>query len=87
MHKGEMLGMIKVLVNGALGRMGHTVVQTVLQQKDMELVGAVDKFGKDKPWKAARWIRTWSGPWKPASPMWWWILPGPMWSWTTCGSS
>ena len=40
--------MIKVLVNGALGRMGHTVVQTVLQQKDMELVGAVDKFGKDK---------------------------------------
>lgn len=48
MHKGEMFGMIKVLVNGALGRMGHTVVQTVLQQKDMELVGAVDKFGKDK---------------------------------------
>ena len=40
--------MIRVMVNGALGRMGHTVVQTVLQQKDMELVGAVDVFGKDK---------------------------------------
>ena len=37
--------MIKVLVNGALGRMGHTVVQTVLAQKDMELVGAVDANG------------------------------------------
>ena len=30
--------MIKVLVNGALGKMGNTVARTVLQQKDMELV-------------------------------------------------
>lgn len=43
-----MNGMIKVLVNGALGRMGHTVVQTVLKQEDMELVGAVDVFGAGK---------------------------------------
>jgi len=46
--KGEMQKMIRVMVNGALGRMGHTVVQTVMQQEDMELVGAVDVFGKDK---------------------------------------
>ncbi len=37
--------MIKVLVNGALGKMGSTVVHNVLQQKDMELVGAVDVNG------------------------------------------
>ena len=37
--------MIKVLVNGALGKMGNTVAKTVLQQKDMELVGAVDVMG------------------------------------------
>lgn len=40
--------MIKVLVNGALGRMGSEVVKTVLEQEDMELVAAVDAFGKDK---------------------------------------
>ena len=40
--------MIKVLVNGALGKMGHTVVSTVLKQEDMELVGAVDVFGAGK---------------------------------------
>lgn len=40
--------MVKVLVNGALGKMGHTVVQTVLKQSDMELVGAVDVFGEGK---------------------------------------
>lgn len=34
--------MIRILVNGALGRMGSEVVRTVLQQKDMELVGAAD---------------------------------------------
>lgn len=37
--------MIKVMVNGALGKMGTTVLRTVLQQKDMELVGAVDVNG------------------------------------------
>lgn len=40
--------MIKVLVNGALGRMGSEVVKTVLEQEDMELVAAVDAFGKDR---------------------------------------
>lgn len=40
--------MIKVLVNGALGRMGGEVVKTVLAQDDMELVAAVDAFGGDK---------------------------------------
>ena len=40
--------MIKVLVNGALGRMGSEVVKTVLEQEDMELVAAVDAFGADK---------------------------------------
>lgn len=40
--------MIRVLVNGALGRMGSEVVKTVLEQEDMELVAAVDAFGKDR---------------------------------------
>ena len=40
--------MIKVLVNGALGRMGSEVVKTVLEQEDMELVAAFDAFGADK---------------------------------------
>lgn len=40
--------MIKVLVNGALGKMGRTVLHTVLQQDDMELVGAVDVNGAGK---------------------------------------
>ncbi len=36
--------MIKVLVNGALGRMGKTVVAAVKADKELELVGAVDIF-------------------------------------------
>lgn len=36
--------MIKVLVNGALGRMGHTVVAAVNADNELELVGAVDAF-------------------------------------------
>ena len=34
--------MIKVLVNGALGRMGRTVVAAVKADAELELVGAVD---------------------------------------------
>lgn len=34
--------MIRVLVNGALGRMGSEVVKKVLAEADLELVGAVD---------------------------------------------
>jgi len=37
--------MIKVLVNGALGRMGRTVVAAVNADSELELVGAVDVFG------------------------------------------
>ena len=37
--------MIKVLVNGAYGRMGQAVVKAVLEDKDLELVGAVDIVG------------------------------------------
>ena len=40
--------MIRILVNGALGRMGSEVVRTVLKQNDMELVSAVDIMAKDK---------------------------------------
>ena len=36
--------MIKVLVNGALGRMGRTVAATVNADSELELVGAVDIF-------------------------------------------
>ena len=36
--------MIKVLVNGALGRMGRTVVEAVKADSELELVGAVDAF-------------------------------------------
>ncbi|MBR5914371.1 MAG: 4-hydroxy-tetrahydrodipicolinate reductase [Selenomonadaceae bacterium] len=36
--------MIKVLVNGALGRMGRTVVEAVKNDSELELVGAVDIF-------------------------------------------
>jgi len=36
--------MIKVLVNGALGRMGRTVVNAVKNDSELELVGAVDVF-------------------------------------------
>lgn len=38
----------RILVNGALGRMGSEVVRTVLKQNDMELVAAVDIMAKDK---------------------------------------
>lgn len=34
--------MLKVLVNGACGRMGQMVVKTVLADRELELVGAVD---------------------------------------------
>lgn len=37
--------MIKVLVSGALGRMGRTVVDAVKNDSELELVGAVDIFG------------------------------------------
>lgn len=36
--------MIKVLVNGALGRMGRTVVSAVNADNELELVGAVDAY-------------------------------------------
>lgn len=36
--------MIKVLVNGALGRMGRTVVAAVKADSELELVGAVDAY-------------------------------------------
>ena len=36
--------MIKVLVNGALGRMGRTVCSAVKADAELELVGAVDAF-------------------------------------------
>lgn len=36
---------IRVLVNGAYGRMGREVVKAVVAQEDLELVGAVDKVG------------------------------------------
>ena len=36
--------MIKVLVNGALGRMGRTVCNAVKADSELELVGAVDVF-------------------------------------------
>ncbi|MFH0887163.1 MAG: 4-hydroxy-tetrahydrodipicolinate reductase [bacterium] len=40
---------IKVLISGAVGKMGSEVVRAVLKEKDMEIVGAVDKaeIGKD----------------------------------------
>ena len=37
--------MIKVLVSGACGRMGQAVVKAVLEDKDLELVAAVDLQG------------------------------------------
>ena len=40
--------MIRVLVNGALGRMGTEVCKTVMEQKDMDLSGVVDINGADK---------------------------------------
>lgn len=39
---------MKILVNGALGKMGSTVVATVLKQKDMELTGVVNPHGEGK---------------------------------------
>ena len=37
--------MIKVLVSGAYGRMGRTVVNAVINDEELELVGAVDVIG------------------------------------------
>ncbi len=37
--------MIKVCVTGACGKMGKEVVAAVLADSELELVGAVDKFG------------------------------------------
>ena len=34
--------MIRVIINGACGRMGRLIIQGVLQQTDMELVGAIE---------------------------------------------
>ncbi|MBC7288777.1 MAG: 4-hydroxy-tetrahydrodipicolinate reductase, partial [Armatimonadetes bacterium] len=39
---------IRVLVSGACGNMGQHVVRAVYQQKDMELVAAVDPAGVDR---------------------------------------
>lgn len=43
-----MFSVTRILVNGALGRMGSEVVRTVLKQSDMKLVAAVDIMAKDK---------------------------------------
>ena len=37
--------MVKVLVNGAYGRMGRTVLNAVINDDELELVGAVDVIG------------------------------------------
>ena len=37
--------MIRVLVNGAYGRMGRTVLSAVINDEELELVGAVDVIG------------------------------------------
>ncbi len=37
--------MIKILVNGAYGRMGRTVLNAVINDEELELVGAVDVIG------------------------------------------
>ena len=34
--------MINVIINGACGRMGRLIIQSVTQQEDMELVGAIE---------------------------------------------
>ena len=34
--------MIRVIINGACGRMGRLIIQSVAQQDDMELVGAIE---------------------------------------------
>ena len=41
--------MIKVLVNGACGRMGSEVVRTLEVEKDLQLIAAVDSlpYGSD----------------------------------------
>ena len=41
--------MIKVLVNGALGKMGTTIIKAVEKEDDMKLVGAVDIAIKGEP--------------------------------------
>lgn len=37
--------MIKVIVNGAAGRMGSTIVRLIIEDRDIELVGAVEREG------------------------------------------
>ena len=34
--------MVRVIINGACGRMGRLIIQSVAQQEDMELVGAIE---------------------------------------------
>ena len=41
--------MIKVLVNGALGKMGTTIMRAIEREDDIELVGAVDIAIKGEP--------------------------------------
>ena len=41
--------MIKVIVNGALGKMGTTLINAISCSEDMELCGAVDIAIKDEP--------------------------------------
>ena len=61
-NRERMEPMIKVLVNGALGKMGSTVVRTVLQQEDMELISAVDVHGAGKTVEGVPWMRVWRKP-------------------------
>ena len=41
--------MIKVIVSGALGRMGSITVEKVKQAEDLELAAAVDVFAQEGP--------------------------------------
>ena len=41
--------MIKVLINGALGKMGTTLINAINRDSDLELVGAVDIAIKNEP--------------------------------------
>ena len=50
--------MIKVLVNGAFGRVGSEVVRTVIAEPELELAGGVDIHGEGKTLPDGRTVYT-----------------------------
>ena len=78
--------MKRVIVSGALGKMGSEVIKAVGKETDMQVVAGADPAVETKPHNQYGELAVFTNleePSLPPTPMWWLISPRPAWSWRT----